>query len=344
MPEGIRIKDQTKRNMQNTFCPKIPAGTIKFLTLLIAFLVLLDRQVWADQTNWSPAYSEKQLDIINNSLEKWKQDQKYPVVKDIFGDICYQLNWRSVKADATPWDLVPSTFKDEQEAREAGCQCGYLKSMQKKTCLLKFCEGQGVWIFVYDQDASGKYIKTGVITPPSWYQLASVALVDFFGSDKPKFILVEHQGDHGTGCDEKIHWLLGWHDGAFHTVFRETVFLQIDGLGEQTCYRLNYNFVKGKLPRIETQSSYDLVSVTASPYDFHCNWSDWLFWNEKDFSFYETRIEDEKAMYRTSFGNEFHFRQNVETNRLKILKLPPLPQKMWDGEEVENYWKDIGVE
>jgi hypothetical protein len=316
----------------------------KILTLIAFSFLLWSEFSPAQQENWTPAYSGEQLDIINNALGKWKQDEKYSVVKDIFGDHSYKPDWNAAKADATPWDLVPESFKNEREARKAGCQCDYLKSMEKKTCLLKFAEGQGVWIFVYDQDAHGKYIKSGVITPPSWYEFASVALVEVFGTGKPKFILIEHQGDHGTGCDEKIHWLLGWHDGTFHTVFRETVYLMIDSLGQQTFYRLNYKFVKSKTPRIETKSSYDLVSVTASPYDFHSSWRDWFFWNEKDFTFYDPKVEDEKVRFDSGFGNEFRFRQNIETNRIRILKLPPLPAKMWDDGEVEKYWEGIGVE
>jgi hypothetical protein len=315
----------------------------KKLILFVAFVVLLNGLSTA-QENWTPAYSDEQLDIINNMLGKWKQDAKYPVVKDIFGDHSYKPDWDAAKVDATPWDLVPDSFKDEKEARRMGCRFDYLKNTETKTGLLKFAYCQGVWLFVYDQDASGKYIRNGVITPPTWYDFASVAFVDVFGTGKPKFILIEHQGDHGTGFDEKIHWLLGWHDGTFHTVFRETVYLMIDGLGQQTYYRLNYKFVKGKTPRIETQSSYDLVCVTASPYDFHSNWRDWLFWNEKDFSFYEPKVEEEKASFDSGFNNEFHFRQNLETNRIKILELPPLPSKMWDSEEVEKYWKGIEVE
>lgn len=296
----------------------------------------------AQQTNWTPAYSDEQLDTINNALGKWKQDKTYPAVKDIFRDHSYKPDWEHAKPDATIGDLVPDSFKDEREARSAGCKCDYLKSVNKKTCLLKFAEDQGVWIFVYDQDASGKYVRTGVITPPTWHEVGSVALVDVFGSGKPKLILIEHEGDCGTGMEEKIHWLLCWHDSAFHTVFRETVYLMVDGLGEETCYRLNYKIVKGKTPRIETQCAYDLVCATAEPYDFHSNWRDWLFWNEKDFSFYEPRVLDENAKFRTSFGNEFHFRQNVETKRIRILKLRPLPQNLWQYDEVQNYWKDIG--
>jgi hypothetical protein len=330
--------------MKFSFLPKYPGGKTKLFTLCVGFFIFLGRSSTAQQTNWTSAYSDEQLDIIDNTLGKWKQDKKYPLVKDVFGDHSYKPGWDAAKADATPWDLVPNSFKDERAARKAGCQCDYLKNTTKKTCLLKFAEGQGVWIFVYDQGASGDYVKTSVITPPSWYGFISVAFVDVFGPDKPKFILIEHQGDHGTGFDEKIHWLLGWHDGAFHTVFRETVFLVIGGMGEQTCYRLNYKFVKGKTPRIETQSSYDLVCATASPYDFHSNWRDWLFWNEKDFSFYVPRVENEKAIFRTSFRNEFHFRENVEANRIRILELPPLPQKMWKDKEVEKYWKNIDEE
>ena len=300
--------------------------------------------VLANAENWKPAYSNEQLDIMNHRLKKWKPNERYPKIKDVFDDHSYIPDRANAKSDATPWDLVPNSFKDEGEARKAGCQCDYLKSSEKKTCLLKLGIGQGVWIFTYDQDSSGKYIKDGVIAPPTYYQIASVNFVDVLGAGKPKFILIEHQGDHGTGFDERIHWLLGWHEGAFHTVFRETVMLSINGLGEQTYYGMNYKFVTGKTPHIETQCTYDLVSVTASPYDFHSHWQDWLFWNEKGFSFYESRVEKEKGSFRTSFGNQFRFRQEIEKNRTKILRLPPLPQKMGEDDKVEKYWKGVGVE
>jgi hypothetical protein len=212
--------------------------------------------------------------------------------------------------------------------------------MEKKTCLLKFVFGQGVWIFVYDQDASGKYIRTGVIAPPTWYGFASVAFVDIFGPDKPKFILIEHQGDSGTGIDEKVHWLLGWYGGAFRTVFREPVYLTIDGLGDQTFYQMNYKIIKGKVPRIDTRCRYEQVSVTASPYDFHSSWRDWFFWNEKEFSFYYTKVENERIQ-NGSFFKELSFRLSLETNRANILKLPPLPQNMWGDTNVESYWNSI---
>ena len=83
------------------------------------------------------------------------------------------------------------------------------------------------------------------------------------------------------------------------------------------------------------------MCVTAQPYDFHASWREWLFWNEKDFSFYEQRKQGENAAFSTGWGNDFPFRQKVDLNRVKVLELPPLPQKMWDYDEVEKYWKGI---
>jgi hypothetical protein len=61
------------------------------------------------------------LDIINNVLGKWKPDDKYPTVKDIFHDRSRKPDWDKAKADATPWELAPDSFKDEAEAIKAGC-------------------------------------------------------------------------------------------------------------------------------------------------------------------------------------------------------------------------------
>lgn len=179
-----------------------------FSFVVIALLLLTRRGDAAD--NWSPACDEDQLETINRSLEKWKPEITYTVIKDVFRGRNYEPDWNVLKADATPWDQVPDSFRSERDARRAGCQCDFIKTSEAKTCLLKRASSQGAWVFVYDRDAAGKYVKSGVITPPTWYELASVALVDIFRSGRPKFILIEHQGDSGTGRDEKIHWILGW--------------------------------------------------------------------------------------------------------------------------------------
>ena len=290
---------------------------------------------------WEPAYSEQQLDVINGQLEKWKQNDRYSEVKDIFGTNDYWLDRNATNEDAAPYDVMPASFSNERAAQAAGGRCDYIKSMARKTCILKRFEGQGAYIFVYDQDETGKFVKSSVIAPPTWYDVASVEFVDVFGPGSPKFILIEHEGDCGTGMNERIHWLLGWHNGAFRTAFRETAYLCNDQLGESTVYRLNYKFLKGKSPRIETQATYDIVAVTAEPHDFHSQWRDWLFWNEKDFSFYERKIQKENATFSTGWGNEFKFRQDIERNRLKILDCPPLPKRGDTDTKLDKFWKRI---
>jgi len=311
-----------------------------FPFVVIALLFLTGRGDAAD--NWSPAYDEGQLETITRCLEKWKPEIKHTVIKDMFRGRNYEPDWNVVKADATPWDQVPDSFKSEWDARRAGCECDFIKSTEAKTCLLKLTASQGAWLFVYDRDAGGKYVKSGVITPPTWYEFASVTLVDIFRSGRPKFILIEHQGDHGTGRDEKIHWILGWDGHVFRTAFRETVLWCNRCLGDNVIYRMNYHLEKGKRPCIEARYSFAKVFITAYPYEFHSEWRDWLFWNEKTFSFYDARMEDEKIQNGSEFESEFEFRSNVERNRKRIMSLPPLPRKMWEGEAVEKYWSGVG--
>jgi hypothetical protein len=327
--------------MKETTIRKALPCKVKIAVVLAACCAFFSELGAAGQTNWTPAYNDEQLDIINNALSEWKPSEKYPRIKDIFHNRSYEPDWRTANADATPWDLAPDSFKDEQEALKAGCQCDYLKSMEKKTGLLKLALGQGAWIFTYDPDSTGRFNKSGVITLPTWYGFASVALVNVLGRDKPKFILIEHVGDHGTGIDENIHWLIGWHEGAFHTVFREIVHSTIDWPGEDIFYQMNYRIVKGKEPRIETKCQYEQVDVAATPYDFHSSWRDWFFWNEKEFSFYDPKVEEEEIQDGVQYYGEPGFRLNLETNRVNILKMPPLPQRMWDDSEVEKYWNAV---
>jgi hypothetical protein len=316
---------------------KLLLSHAKAILLLLSFLSC--SSVWAktNEVLRTQAYSDDQLEIINHNLEKWEGSDKHTKVKDI---LTHERNWQF--GDKGLWDQVPNSFKNETEARKGGCVCDFIKTTKRKTGLLKLCGHQDAWIFTYDEDASGKYVKTGVITPPTWYTEAAVTLVDVLGPKKPKFILIEHQGGHGTGYDDQIHWLLGWHDGAFHTAFRETVYMMNSQLGEETRYRMNYKFVKKPEPHIEAQCNYDQVFVTISPYDFHTNWRDWYFWNEKDFSFYDSQILTEKISLGTEWGGNFKFRLDLEKKRLKILRLRPLPQNMY-GMDDEKYWKGIGL-
>ena len=292
---------------------------------------------------WPQVHTDAQLDVMNNTLGKWKADRHYSKVRDVFNGHNYNPDFKQLPEDATVWDQAPNSFKDEREACRSGAVCDYIKTATNKSCLLRITGGQGAWIFVYDPDSFGHYVKTGVITPKTWYDIGLVQLVDVFGSGRPKLILIEHQGDSGTDVDERIHWLLGWHDGAFRTVFRETVLLSVSCLGEVTVYRVNYQFVKGKIPRIEATYSLDAVYVTAYPYDSHSRWRDWLFWNEDTFSFYDNRHEKEQLKLGSLPYNKLNLRLDVERNRQKIRKLPPLPSRMWDDADVAKYWHDIGI-
>jgi len=124
---------------------------------------------------------------------------------------------------------------------------------------------------------------------------------------------------------------------------RKTVFLENGCLGESRLYRMNYNIVNGNKPRIEARYSYDVVCVTTNPYDFHSAWKDWLFWNEKAFSFYDARNESEKRKLASNLDSKFSWRLRVERNRNRIINLPPLPQGKSAADDDSKYWKGIGL-
>ena len=288
-------------------------------------------------TNFPPAYSPNQLAIIKENLNKWKAPEESSGVKDLLRG---QPRWQFGTHDE--WNYAPDSFQDEKEARKAGCQFDSVKSPDKKNALLKITYIHQAWIFVYDEDSFGRYIKTGVIVPPTWFSYAAVTFVDVLGPKQPKFILIEHNGDIATGHDEKVHWLVGWRDGAFHTAFRETVYMRTSEPGEETRYRMNYRIVKDSGIRIEAQCIYDRVLANSNPYDFHSNWRDWYFWNDKTFSFYDPNSIAERIRLGTDAGMDFNVRLTLETNRLKILSLPPLLPKMTEMDAYE-YWKGIGM-
>jgi len=107
---------------------------------------------------------------------------------------------------------------------------------------------------------------------------------------------------------------------------------------------MNYKIVKGKHPRVEATHSYDAAYVSVNPYDFHSTWKDWLFWNEKTFSFYDPRIETEKIKLISGSDDSFSLRLQVERNRKKITKLPPFPQSKSAADNDDKYWKGIGLQ
>ena len=93
--------------------------------------------------------------------------------------------------------------------------------------------------------------------------------------------------------------------------------------------------VRGKRSYIEAKYSLDKVYVTAYPYDLHAQWRDWLFWDEEIYSFYNTRVQDEKLKLSSRHDNRFCFRLNIEYNRKKIIELPALPEKI---DIIRNSW------
>ncbi|HVM62186.1 MAG TPA: hypothetical protein VMV72_15085 [Verrucomicrobiae bacterium] len=272
----------------------------------------------ADNAKWEPAYDESQLEFINKSLDTWKPSEKHTTVRDIFPQKQYQPP--SDKLTLWPSEASPDSFPSQQQAIREGCRCDFIKNLEHKTCLLKTTGCQGAWLFVYDRDNSGKYVRNQIISVPTWYDLADVDFVDVFG-DGQKFLRIEYVGDHGTACYEKIHWILGWHEGAFHTVFWEPVYYQ---LGE-THYRTEYDIQKGMRPRIVLKHHYDTVLTGAEPYDNHSEWTEWLFWNATAFSLYDAKIADTNIQNGKWTQGLDGLRMNIERGREEVLKLPPLP-------------------
>lgn len=269
-------------------------------------------------------YDLSQIEWITKDLEAWElkqvNDSAYTKVKNIF------LHDYEPKEyyDGNITEFTPKYFQNQEQARKEGCQCDYVKSRERKTCFLRVTQGQGVWLLVYDRDSTGKYIRNQFICIPTWYAIANITFVDIFGNGQ-KLLLLEHQGDHGTGVNEKVHWILGWHDEGFRTVFWETVKYYCNCMGSLQNYRMQYTIVKGKQPRVLMRCRYDAVNAQMEPYDFHAEWKDWLIWDEKAFSFYKTQFENSKVEIGNFYGCNLCIRRNISQIRNLVLKLQPVP-------------------
>ena len=132
-----------------------PASTLVKLFAFWSAIIVFSLN--ARSQAWGPHYSYDQLDVINSRLEKWKQSHTYTKIEDVFHERSFKLDWNEANQNAEPWDLMPYAFPDEScpPPAKAGGHCDYVKDLKRKTCLFRVNDGQGVLIFVYDQDAAG---------------------------------------------------------------------------------------------------------------------------------------------------------------------------------------------
>src|SRR5947209_18859300 len=104
--------------MNTPDCRKLLLGLTKAIWLLLAFFSCPGAWATTNKVVRTSVYSDDQLEIINHDLEKWGGSDKHTVVKDI---LKHEARWHL--ADVDLWGQVPNSFKNEAEARKAGCQC-----------------------------------------------------------------------------------------------------------------------------------------------------------------------------------------------------------------------------
>jgi hypothetical protein len=248
----------------------------------------------------------------------------------------------------TPLECSPPAFTSIEEAEKQGAICDFIKTTKARTCLIKLTAfmcgqpSQGACLAFYDSNpGSPTLVRNEIIAPPTYYQDLYVDLIDI-PNDGRKLVRIEHQGGHGTGVGERIHWIIGYKDGAFRTAFREHVYGHNDQHDDTSVYRVKYLIVQSPVFKIVAEHFYDRLHESPCHGDLHVKWTDVLTYDSKSCSFYSCQSSCDMVNFAKEMG--LKVRVTLEQDRMIIRKMPPVPAQLWKDEEVSRYWSKARFE
>ncbi len=207
---------------------------------------------------------------------------------------------------------VTDYFVAQDEIKENGYQCGYLKNTQKMNCVSSSFDDHYLNLFIYDKTGDDKYIYKDKIMVTSWYNKAKSKLVYLFGINKQPFILVTFEGNVGTNSSQTILMMIGWNGFKFVPVLMETIDYDMDGINYSKELNAEYVLlnVGSVKPLIRMTYCY---KKTVNGKRITKKWNDLLVWNVNKFSFYDKNTENQK------YENSKSLKKKISAIRLKIL-------------------------
>jgi hypothetical protein len=186
---------------------------------------------------------------------------------------------------------VPPLALDKKQTIDHGCKIKQLKKSGLNNCVLEMFDGHDLVLTIYDLSAPGKYLKSDQIKVTSWYNEAKVSYEDLTGRGTD-FIVVEFEGNTGTGTLEKILAVFGWNKSRFVPVLIEPLTYYIDNKGLLTDLKIKYDVANSGSDRATFNFTYTFSKEFAENKHEQATWRDSLLWDEATFSFYKKQNID----------------------------------------------------
>ncbi len=194
-------------------------------------------------------------------------------------------------------EKIPDLFKTGQEARRMGCRMAALKGDRQPSCFLpKYDLMERTFLVTfYDSNDQGQWVRSGQLCFPSWHGRAKVKTKDILGTGQ-EFLLVEFEGNTGSGVLQMILMMLGWFDGRFKPVLAETISYDRNVMGAEEHLSMNYSLKKNASQRI---------LHLRFKQDRRPSRSEDLVWDEQAHSFYQEGEKRKKLEGAASFCGDF---------------------------------------
>lgn len=208
-------------------------------------------------------------------------------------------------------EIITISFQDIEHAIKNGCKISQLKTRDVKNCVLETFDGHDLILTIYDSTAQGNYIKAERIRITSWYNEAKVRYEDLLGRGVD-FIMVEFEGNTGTGTLQKNLAIFGWYKGRFIPVLIEPLSYYIDSKGRRTGLKVIYEIKNRRSENIALNFNYS-YSKEKPQKTLKYNWNDHLQWDNATFSFYKKEIKQEKFT-----DSRFPVQKKIADVRVKV--------------------------
>lgn len=187
---------------------------------------------------------------------------------------------------------APKEFESEIAARKFGVDIIVLKGNNKNNGVLKWFGDQSLYLAIYDQDKTGKFIIKEKFKIPAWHWAANLDYIYLQYCNK-QFIQIKFRPWKGTGMHHDFIMLIGWRETKFEIALLETCSFQNSQPFVDESLELQFSFgfqaeLKWKYLR-ESYFNQDF-EVKNNPKNYFLikgEWEDFLMFDENSFSFYD---------------------------------------------------------
>lgn len=215
-------------------------------------------------------------------------------------------------AESQSLAISPMTVQNNERITK-GCIETKLKGDIYKNCVAVTFNSHDLVLTVFDIDRDGIYTKMNQFLISSWYNEATVYYKDLIGKGT-YFIIVEFEGNTGTGTFQKILGIIGWHNGRFVPVLIEPLSYYIERNGRLTELIVDYEFLHSGTSKLSLHLKYKYSQEFIDKI-VRCNWNERLEWNERNFSFYGKNINKTQQIKDASTP----VRKNITAVRNKVI-------------------------